>query len=144
MSGVDPLDRLGDIVLRSQVISVGGIELHYVAAGAADEPPVVLLHGFPKFWFGWRHQIPALAEAGFRDIAVDQRSYNRSAKPAGPAAYDLDLLAGDVLGLAAHLARYSIAGSGEAPREPRRQAQWFLGSAASSSSRRCPCGTSGG
>jgi pimeloyl-ACP methyl ester carboxylesterase len=82
---------------------INEISLHYAEAGPEDGPPVVLLHGFPEFWAGWRHQIPALAEAGFRVIAPDQRGYNLSDKPKGVAAYDLDRLAGDVVGLADYL-----------------------------------------
>src|SRR5437868_5371474 len=61
--------------------SVNGVRLHYVEAG--DGPLVVLLHGFPEFWFSWRRQIPALAAAGFRVLAPDLRGYNESDKPAG-------------------------------------------------------------
>ena len=53
---------------------VNGVRLHYVEAG--NGPLVVLLHGFPEFWYAWRHQIPALASAGFRVIAPDLRGYN--------------------------------------------------------------------
>lgn len=81
---------------------VNGITLHYAEAGPADGPPVVLLHGFPEFWAGWRDQIPALAAAGFRVIAPDQRGYNLSDKPQGVAAYDLDRLVEDVVALADH------------------------------------------
>lgn len=77
-----------------------GIELHAVAAGPKNGPLVILLHGFPEFWYGWRHQIDPLAEAGFRVVAPDQRGYNRSSKPAGIAAYDLNELAGDVAAVA--------------------------------------------
>lgn len=45
---------------------VGGLDFHYAEAGPADAPPVMLLHGFPEYWAGWRHQIPALVGAGFR------------------------------------------------------------------------------
>jgi pimeloyl-ACP methyl ester carboxylesterase len=89
-----------DASFRSAVASVNGIDLHYVEAGPGDGIPLVLLHGFPEFWFGWRHQIPALAEAGFRVLALDQRGYNLSAKPSGVAAYDLDVLAADVVAFA--------------------------------------------
>lgn len=78
-------------------IVVNGIRLHYVEAGTG--PAVVLLHGFPEFWYSWRHQIPALAEAGFRVIALDLRGYNESDKPPGPRSYDIDTLAADVLGV---------------------------------------------
>ena len=68
--------------------------LHYVEAG--DGPMVVLLHGFPEFWFSWRFQISALAEAGFRIVAPDMRGYNLSSRPSGVAAYDMDRLTGDI------------------------------------------------
>ncbi|MDX1614257.1 MAG: alpha/beta hydrolase [Candidatus Promineifilaceae bacterium] len=80
-------------------VVTNGVRLHVVQAGPPDGALVILLHGFPEFWFGWRQQIPALAAAGFRVWAPDQRGYNLSAKPRGLAAYDLDKLAGDVLGL---------------------------------------------
>src|SRR5713226_7460948 len=76
---------------------VNGVRLHHVEAG--DGPLVVLLHGFPEFWYSWRRQIPVLAAAGFRVIAVDQRGYNESDKPRGVGSYRLDLLAADVAGL---------------------------------------------
>lgn len=82
---------------------VNGLDMHYAEAGAEDAPPVILLHGFPEFWAGWRRQIPALAAAGFRVIAPDQRGYNLTAKPQGVAAYDLDQLAEDVIALGDHL-----------------------------------------
>ena len=72
--------------------------LHYVAAGAG--PPVLLLHGFPDFWYGWRHQIGPLVAAGYRVVAPDQRGYNRSDKPRAVRAYRLDALANDILRLA--------------------------------------------
>jgi epoxide hydrolase 4 len=84
---------------------VNGIALHCVEAGPADGPLVLLLHGFPEFWWGWRRQIGPLAEAGLRVIAVDQRGYNLSDKPLGLRAYDLDTLAQDVVGLISHLGR---------------------------------------
>ena len=60
---------------------------------------MVLLHGFPEFWYSWRHQIEALAEAGYRVIAPDMRGYNLSEKPKGIASYRMEALVGDVLGL---------------------------------------------
>ena len=56
-----------------------GVRLHYVARG--DGPVVLLLHGFPDFWYGWRHQLAALAGAGLRAVALDLRGYNLSDKP---------------------------------------------------------------
>ncbi len=79
-----------------------GVTLHVAEAGPQDGPPVILLHGFPEFWFGWRYQIGALAAAGHRVIVPDQRGYNLSDKPKGIANYDVDKLADDVVALAAH------------------------------------------
>ncbi|HEX2190402.1 MAG TPA: alpha/beta fold hydrolase, partial [Longimicrobiaceae bacterium] len=81
--------------------AVGGVRLHYVEAGAG--PPVVPLHGFPEFWYGWRLQVPALAEAGFRAVAPDMRGYNLSDKPRGVDAYRVERLVEDVGGLGRHL-----------------------------------------
>jgi pimeloyl-ACP methyl ester carboxylesterase len=71
--------------------------LHYVEAG--EGPLIVLLHGFPEFWYGWRSQIEPLAAAGFRVVAPDLRGYNLSSKPDGVAAYDGGQLAADIRGL---------------------------------------------
>ena len=70
-----------------------------VQAGPADGPLVILLHGFPEFWYSWHKQIPALARAGYCVWAPDQRGYNLSEKPEGLDAYRLDELAADVVGL---------------------------------------------
>ncbi|HEY3688700.1 MAG TPA: alpha/beta hydrolase [Pseudonocardiaceae bacterium] len=76
-------------------ISANGIRLHVAEAGTG--PLVILLHGFPEFWWSWRHQLPALAAAGRRAVAVDLRGYGDSDKP--PRGYDLWTLSGDVAGL---------------------------------------------
>ena len=81
---------------------VNDVRLHYVAAGDEDAPLVVLLHGFPEFWYSWRHQIPVLADAGFRVVAPDMRGYNRSEKPRGVGSYRMDELVGDVAALVDH------------------------------------------
>jgi pimeloyl-ACP methyl ester carboxylesterase len=83
--------------LREGYAEVGDVTLHYVEAG--DGPLVVLLHGFPEFWYGWRQQIAPLVEAGFRVVAPDLRGYNLSSRPDGFAAYTADKLATDVRGL---------------------------------------------
>jgi len=70
------------------------VRLHYVEAGEGSL--VLLLHGFPQFWYEWRHQSPALVEAGFRVVAPDMRGYNLSDKPPGVRAYRVELLARDV------------------------------------------------
>src|SRR5215212_5053154 len=76
---------------------VNDVRLHYVEAGSG--PLVLLLHGFPEFWYAWRHQISALAAAGYRVVAPDMRGYNTSAKPPGVRTYTVDKLVGDVRGL---------------------------------------------
>lgn len=91
-------EELG-IALERRFVDVGEVELHVVLAGPLDGPPVVLLHGFPEFWYAWRGPMAALARAGFRVIAPDQRGYNRSEKPRGVASYRVDRLAADVVGL---------------------------------------------
>ncbi len=81
------------------MLNTNGVSLHTVQAGPQDGPLVLLLHGFPEFWYGWREQIPALAEAGYRVWAPDQRGYNLSAHPRGVRAYTIDRLADAVRGL---------------------------------------------
>jgi pimeloyl-ACP methyl ester carboxylesterase len=80
---------------------VNGIRLHWVEQG--EGPLVVLLHGFPEFWYAWRHQIPALAAAGFRAVAPDLRGYNLSDKPRGVSAYRIEALLSDLDGLITRL-----------------------------------------
>lgn len=78
------------------------VRLHHVEEG--DGPLVLLLHGFPEFWYSWRHQIPALVEAGYRVVAPDMRGYNLSDKPRGITNYTLDRLATDIVELIERLA----------------------------------------
>ena len=85
--------------LEKSYIETNGIRLHVVQAGPKSGIPVVLLHGFPEFWYGWRKQIPALVEAGCRVIVPDQRGYNLSDKPKGIKSYRVDELVKDILGL---------------------------------------------
>lgn len=73
------------------------LRMHYVEAGDGD--PVVFLHGFPEFWYSWREQLPAFADAGYRAIAPDLRGYNRTEAPAGVSSYRLDRLVADVVAL---------------------------------------------
>ncbi len=82
-------------------VGLPGLSLHVAEAGPEAGPPtILLLHGFPEFWYGWRHQIGPLSEAGLRLVVPDQRGYGLSDKPDGVAAYHLDKLAGDVIALA--------------------------------------------
>jgi pimeloyl-ACP methyl ester carboxylesterase len=83
-----------ELGIEHRYIDLGEVYLHYVEAGSG--PLVVLLHGFPEFWYSWRYQIPALAKAGFRVVAPDMRGYNISGKPRGVKAYHIDKLTGDV------------------------------------------------
>jgi pimeloyl-ACP methyl ester carboxylesterase len=76
-------------------VEVDGVGIEYDVTG--EGPPMVLLHGFPDSGRLWRHQVPALAEAGFKVIVPDMRGYGRSDKPPEVAAYTMDRLVGDVL-----------------------------------------------
>ena len=81
----------------SRTIRANGVELFVREAGQG--PLVVLCHGWPELSYSWRHQIPALAEAGFRVVAPDMRGYGRSAAPPDVAAYSIFDTVGDVVGL---------------------------------------------
>jgi len=83
-------------------IDVGnGIRLHGVEAG--DGPLVLLCHGFPELWWSWRHQLPALAAAGYRPVALDMRGFGLSSAPEDDDAYDMVAIAGDIAGAIAAL-----------------------------------------
>ncbi|MEO8275443.1 MAG: alpha/beta hydrolase [Thermoanaerobaculia bacterium] len=88
-----------DLALRERFLDLPGVRLHVVEAGPAEGRPVLLLHGFPEFWWGWRRQIAALVDAGRRVVIPDLRGYNRSGKPKGLRAYGLDALTDDLSGL---------------------------------------------
>ncbi len=76
-------------------LTANGVRLHVAEAGTG--PLVLLLHGYPQFWWTWRHQLTTLAEAGFRAVAPDLRGYGGSDKP--PRGYDLPTLAADIAAL---------------------------------------------
>src|SRR5688572_12001040 len=80
-------------------VVINGITLHVAQAGPVDGPLMILLHGFPEFWYGWKKHLPLLAGAGFRVWAPDQRGYNTSDKPPQVRDYRLETLASDVVGL---------------------------------------------
>ena len=84
-------------------IDVNGVPLHVAEAGPKHGRLVILLHGFPEYWEAWQRYFEPLAAAGYHVVAPDQRGYNQSDKPSEVAAYDLNTLAADVLGLADHL-----------------------------------------
>lgn len=85
--------------LRSQMIAINENRLHVVQAGPEDGPMVLLLHGFPEFWYGWRNQIGRFSNAGYTVWAPDQRGYNLSEKPPEIADYRMDALVADVVAL---------------------------------------------
>jgi pimeloyl-ACP methyl ester carboxylesterase len=95
-------------VVHHRQAVVGGVRLHYVEAppqaGTATgaERLCCVLHGFPEFWYSWRHQLPALAGAGFRALAPDLRGYNESDRPPGVESYRIERLVEDVAGLIRH------------------------------------------
>ena len=83
-----------------------GVKLHYVATGPADGPLVVMVHGFPDFWYTWRSQMEALQD-DYRVVAVDLRGYNHSDQPAGVENYSLEHLTQDVAAVITHTGRKS-------------------------------------
>ena len=91
------------IPYESTHIETNGVRLHVVTAGPKDGKPVILLHGFPEFWYGWRRQIPALAAAGLRVIVPDQRGYNLSDKPKEIEQYRVKHMVADLAALADRL-----------------------------------------
>jgi pimeloyl-ACP methyl ester carboxylesterase len=90
--GLTPLEHL-------EIPIGGGLVLDAVATGPADGPVVLLLHGFPQSSHEWRYQLPALAAAGYRAVAPDQRGYSAGARPDGVEAYHADHLVADVLAI---------------------------------------------
>jgi pimeloyl-ACP methyl ester carboxylesterase len=94
-----------DLPVAFSFVTVNGVTLHCAEAGPDDGPLVILLHGFPEFWFGWREYFAPLAERGFSVVAPDQRGYNLSSKPEGAEAYRLEVVAADVFALASALGR---------------------------------------
>src|SRR3954447_11774363 len=83
-------------------VDAGGVKLHYVTTG--EGPLIVLLHGFPDFWYTWRDQMPALAR-NFQVVALDLRGYNLSDKPDGVENYVMDKLVDDVAAVLKHFKR---------------------------------------
>ena len=91
-----------DRVKHDYAVSEGGVKIHYASLGKG--PLVVMIHGFPDFWYSWRHQMAALSDK-FQVIAIDQRGYNLSDKPKGVEAYDMRLLVADVAAVIKHAGR---------------------------------------
>ena len=83
--------------LQHHFVTTNGIKMHYVEQGSG--PLVVMCHGWPESWYSWRHQIPALAAAGFRVVAPDQRGYGQTEAPEPIDSYNIFNLVGDIVGL---------------------------------------------
>jgi pimeloyl-ACP methyl ester carboxylesterase len=83
--------------MPERTVTTNGVDLHVIDEGHG--PAVVLAHGFPELAYSWRHQIPALTNAGYRVIAPDQRGYGRSSRPDKIEDYDILHLTGDLIGL---------------------------------------------
>ncbi|MFK7975331.1 MAG: alpha/beta fold hydrolase [Halioglobus sp.] len=86
-------------------IDANGVSLHVAVAGQG--PLIVLLHGFPGLWYSWRHQLPALAAAGYRVAALDMRGYGRSGRPIGTHHYSFEHTSADVLCVLEHFGEHS-------------------------------------
>ncbi|CAK9864819.1 unnamed protein product [Sphagnum jensenii] len=93
---------IGECQLQHGEILNGDIKIHYVECGKLDGDLVLLLHGFPNFWYVWKNQFQPLAEAGFHVIAPDMRGYNTSSKPTGVASYGRQPVLSDVVCIIDH------------------------------------------
>jgi epoxide hydrolase 4 len=89
--------------IRFGYADVGEVKLHFATAGDGDRV-VILLHGFPEFWYSWRHQLLALSDE-YTVVAPDMRGYNLSDRPESVSAYLLEKLSADLLGLIRHFGR---------------------------------------
>src|SRR5262249_23547556 len=91
------LRRIVMTTANHRFIDTNGIKMHIADQGKG--PLVVLCHGFPELWHSWRHQLPALAGAGYRVVAPDQRGYGQTEAPEAIEAYNLTQLTADIVGL---------------------------------------------
>ena len=87
--------------LRHRLVQIDDTRIHCVEQG--EGPLVIMVHGFPESWYSWRHQIPAIAEAGYHAVAIDVRGYGRSSRPTDIADYRMVSLVSDVVGLVSAL-----------------------------------------
>jgi pimeloyl-ACP methyl ester carboxylesterase len=94
--------------IRQDYAQIGDVRLHYAECGRANDRLVILLHGFPEFWYSWRHQLPVLGER-YHVVAPDMRGYNLSDKPARKEDYRIEFLVGDVLELIKHFGKSQAA-----------------------------------
>jgi len=86
---------------REDYVDSGGVRVHCMSLGREGSPLLVLIHGFPDFWYSWRAQMPALAR-DFHVVAIDQRGYNLSGQPEGVESYSIGKLVGDLLAVVKH------------------------------------------
>jgi epoxide hydrolase 4 len=100
LSGQQP--DVFDRVKHGYATSDGGVKIHYATLGTG--PLVVMIHGFPDFWYSWRHSMAALSDT-FQVVAIDQRGYNLSDKPKGVESYAMNLLVADVAAVIRQLGR---------------------------------------
>ncbi len=82
--------------MRERFVDSAGVKIHVVESGPEDGRPVLFVHGFPEFWWSWRHQLDACAAAGYRAVALDLRGFGDSDRPEGVAAYALPNSLADV------------------------------------------------
>jgi epoxide hydrolase 4 len=82
-------------------VESSGVKIHYVSLGKKEDPLLVMIHGFPDFWYSWRAQMPALAKS-FHVVAIDQRGYNLSGQPDGVENYKTEKLVGDLVAVVQH------------------------------------------
>jgi pimeloyl-ACP methyl ester carboxylesterase len=94
--------------LRHDYAQIGDVRLHYAECGSSNDCLVILLHGFPEFWYSWRHQLPVLGKR-YHVVAPDMRGYNLSDKPPRIEDYRIEFLVGDVLGLIKHFGKTQAA-----------------------------------
>ena len=99
LSLVSAADLSGADLGQDGLADSGGVKIHYVTLG--EGPLVIMIHGFPDYWYTWRDQMPALAEH-FRVVAIDQRGYNKSDQPEGVENYSMAKLVGDVKAVLDH------------------------------------------
>src|SRR5205085_2127295 len=83
--------------IKHRTIDTNGIKMHIAEAG--EGPLVLMLHGFPELWYSWRHQLPALAEAGYHAVAPDVRGYGRTDAPKPIEAYSMKEMTADAVGV---------------------------------------------
>ena len=83
--------------MNHRIVESNGIKMHLAEDG--EGPLVVLCHGYPELWYSWRHQLKALAEAGYHVVAPDQRGYGQTDQPEAVEDYNILPLSGDLIGL---------------------------------------------